>query len=211
MALAIIFITCAFLEITTSLGFTEIYTDALWDNGLGWIKGYWVASIEFSIGSIFIIVSFLKGDATLSHKILESMGRVAMGIMFIGASIFKISDPQAFAELSAQYQMLPQAAINIFSLFLPVLEFIVGVLIVFSPKTKQNAALILGMMGMFIIALVWAVGNDLGITCGCFGGIEGAMDKSEAWVSLVRDIVLLPILIYLTTRPKNQYIWRVWA
>ncbi len=142
---------------------------------------------------------------------LETMGRVGMGIMFIGASIFKISDPQEFAVLTAQYQMLPQIVNNIFSLFLPVLEFIVGVLIVLSPKTKQNATLILGMMLMFIVALVWAVGNDLGITCGCFGGIEGAMDKSEAWVSLIRDILLLPVLIYLTTRAKNVYLWNIWT
>ncbi|MGL1903845.1 MAG: hypothetical protein OCC49_17035 [Fibrobacterales bacterium] len=208
---AAILLVFSVLEIATNSGFTELYTDELWDAGLDWIKGYWVAFIEYSIAVILVAIAYRVGDRILFHKFLETFGRVGMAAMFIGASIFKVSNPLAFAELTAQYQMLPQFAINIFSLVLPVLELIVGILILVTNRTRENSALILAMMLMFIVALVWAVGNELGIACGCFGdSVEGAMDTSEAWVALFRDILLLPVLIYLAARPVNNYVWNVW-
>ncbi len=208
---AAILLVFSVLEIATNSGFTEIFTDELWDAGFDWVKGYWVALIEYSLAVFLVAIAYRVGDRTLFHRYLETFGRVGMAAMFIGASVFKISNPLAFAELTAQYQMLPQFAINIFSLILPVMEFIVGVLILVTNRTRENSVLILAMMLMFIVALIWAVSNELGIACGCFGdSVEGAMDTSEAWVALFRDILLLPVLIYLAARPVNNYVWSVW-
>lgn len=137
---------------------------------------------------------------------LEFTSRIGLGLMFIGASLFKIEDPEMFAMLVAQYQFLPSSLVNLFSLTLPPLELIVGVLLMIGPKTKYNATLILGMMVMFIIALSQALWRDLGITCGCFE-ITGAQDKAGAWSSLIRDLILMPPILFLVFRDRQCWIW----
>ena len=132
--------------------------------------------------------------------------RVGLGLMFVFASLFKIQDPRLFARLVAQYLFLPQPLVNLWALWLPPTEFLVGVLTIVGPKTRWNASLLLLMFGSFIVALAQAVVRDLGITCGCFE-LEGAMDKTEAWVSLVRDLILLAPTAWLALKGRDVWIW----
>jgi hypothetical protein len=125
--------------------------------------------------------------------------------MFIFSSLFKIADPKGFAVLIAQYQFLPDFLVNPWALFLPQAELWSGVLLIVSPWVRENAFIIFWLFVAFIIALVWALALDLGITCGCFE-IEGAQSKSETWVALIRDLVLIGPTAWLATR-KNGMLW----
>ena len=77
-----------------------------------------------------------------------------------------------------------------------------------SPFVRESAFAIFWMFVSFIIALAWALWNDLGITCGCFE-IEGAADKAETWTSLIRDIILIWPTLWLAFR-KNKSIIAIW-
>jgi uncharacterized membrane protein YphA (DoxX/SURF4 family) len=140
---------------------------------------------------------------------LELAFRIGLAVMFIGAALFKIHNPKEFALLVTQYLFLPSFTVNLFALLMPAAEFIFGILLLIGPKTKENAFMISAMMVSFIIALASAVYRDLGIVCGCFVGLQGAQDKSEAVVSMIRDIILMAPLVFLCTRP-NRYLWQVW-
>lgn len=110
--------------------------------------------------------------------------------------------------LVAQYQFLPSWSVNLFGLIMPQLELWTGLALIFTRWNREATALLLAMFMAFIIALAQAVFRNLGITCGCFE-IEGAVDKKEAWIALVRDIILLAPTVWLLTRP-NRGLIGVW-
>lgn len=163
---------------------------------------------EAVLAGFFLWPAF-RLDGAFSARLLETASRLGIGGMFIVASWFKIQDPQGFALLVAQYQFLPQWSVNLFSLFIPQLELCVGFAFVFTRWNKEMALLLAAMFVAFILALAQAVWRDLGITCGCFE-IAGALSKKDAWISLVRDLILVWPTLWLVTRPNRTLvgIWR---
>lgn len=166
-----------------------------------------VGLLETAFSALLVWPAF-RLDRVLAGRLLESASRLGLGGMFVFASWFKIRDPQAFAMLVAQYRFLPQPTVNLFALFMPQLELWTGLLLILGRWTRESAALLLCMFGAFIVALAQAVGRNLGITCGCFE-LEGAMDKAEAWTSLVRDLILLVPTVWLLFRP-GRTLWALW-
>ncbi len=165
--------------------------------------------MQIGIGEVFLSALFLwpawRMDPDRSGRILETAARLGIGGMFILASWFKIQNPQGFALLVAQYQFLPQGAVNLFALFMPQLELWTGLAIILTRWNREMALLLSAMFIAFIVALAQAVWRDLGITCGCFE-IEGALSKRDAWISLVRDLILVWPTLWLATRPNRSLI-----
>ena len=139
-------------------------------------------------------------------KIAVPLLRLSLAYMFIRASLPKIGSPSGFAELVAQYQFLPPLTVNFFSLWLPVFELLAGVGLVITKWHREFSGIMFFMMIMFIIALAQTLIRDLGVTCGCFD-IEGAMDKNDAWSSLIRDLALSGPIVWMWLKGKNKYIW----
>ena len=162
---------------------------------------------EAALSALLLWPAF-RLDPRLSAKLLETASRLGLGGMFVFASWFKIQDPQQFAMLVAQYQFLPNGSVNLFALFMPQLELWTGLALVFTPRNREAALLLLCMFAAFIVALGQAVVRNLGITCGCFE-LAGAMDKRDAWSSLVRDLVLLAPTAWLALRP-NRTLLGIW-
>ena len=171
--------------------------------------GVWIGVGECLLAVLLSALSWLF-DRRFARKGLETIFRLGLGGMFITASLFKIHDPHGFAVLVAQYQfpLLPHDFVNLFALFMPMAEFLCGIGLIITPYTRENSFLLFVMFLAFIIALASALYRDLGITCGCFA-LEGAQDKSEAWTSLVRDIILLGPCFWLT-RIENRSLFRLW-
>jgi len=171
--------------------------------------GVWIGIGECLLSTFFATLSWIF-DRRFARKGLETAFRLGLGGMFITASLFKIHDPHGFAVLVAQYQfpLLPHDFVNLFALFMPMAECLFGIGLIITPYTRENATLLFVMFLAFIVALASALYRDLGITCGCFA-LEGAQDKSEAWTSLVRDVVLLGPCFWLT-RIENRSLLRLW-
>jgi uncharacterized membrane protein YphA (DoxX/SURF4 family) len=111
-------------------------------------------------------LAFIK--RTISFPPLVSGLRVALGVVFIVASLDKIQDPAAFAENIANYRIVPHEFIHIIAITLPWLEIVVGALLLLGIWTRANAALAFGMLFAFILAISQALIRDLDISCGCF-------------------------------------------
>jgi hypothetical protein len=166
-----------------------------------WKYGLHIGIAEAVLGALLIIPAW-RINRNLTEKILEVLIRLGIGGMFIFASVFKIANPKVFANLIAQYQFLPHDLVNLWALILPQLEFWFGLALIATPFVRECTLMILALFASFMVALVWALALDLGITCGCFE-IEGAQSKSEAWIALIRDLVLLWPTAWLLTR-KNK-------
>ena len=147
------------------------------------------------------------------YNIHVGVGAIVLACALIfPAIIFKIQDPHQFATLVAQYQFFSALHLdfvnNFFALVYPQFEFWFGLAMIVSPFVRESAFAIFWMFVSFIIALAWALWNDLGITCGCFE-LEGAQDKAEAWTSLIRDLILIWPTLWLAFR-KNKSIIGIW-
>lgn len=154
----------------------------------------------------FKIIKPIRNEAVLLF--IQKVLQLGFGAMFIASSYPKLVSTYEFALLVAQYQLLPSGLVNLFSLWLPAMELILGILLILSPWIREMGILVLMLLVMFIIALSQALVRDLGITCGCFD-ISGAQDKMSAWISLIRDFVLFFPALWLACKAKNKFIWNI--
>jgi hypothetical protein len=152
-------------------------------------------------------LAFFRGRKAERRHWIASWWRVLFGMMFLAAAWPKFTDPDGFAMMVAQYQMLPAFSVHAFSVWLPALEVTTGLALLFTPWERESATLLGLMMLMFIVALAQALLRNLGIACGCFD-IKGATDAGESWFALLRDIVLLVPIAWMWRRSGNRWLWR---
>jgi hypothetical protein len=205
----IFFATALFTLGVFEISFPDVFSLANFDFVLNkfpkaWKYGLHIGIAEVVIGALLIVPAW-RINRSLTERILEILIRLGIGGMFIFASVFKIADPKGFAVLIAQYQFLPHNLVNLWALILPQFEFWFGLALIVTPFVKECVLVILALFASFIIALVWALALDLGITCGCFQ-IDGAQSKAEAWTALIRDLILLGPTAWLLTR-ENKFIF----
>lgn len=94
--------------------------------------------------------------------------RLVLGVVFLYASYDKILHPQAFAQAVFNYQILPDAAVNLAALVLPWLELFLGLCLVAGLWLPGATVTSTGLLAVFIGALVFNQIRGLDIHCGCF-------------------------------------------
>ncbi len=110
----------------------------------------------------------------LANKYLLLLSRLILGFIFIYAGMEKISDPEGFAKAINNYKLLPFSFANMAALILPWIEVIVGILLIFGIKVKENAFIISSLLCIFIIAIAISLFRGLNIDCSCFGTVGGS-------------------------------------
>ena len=131
----------------------------------------------------------LPGGLPLVEAVLLLV-RLGMAAVFVSAALPKIAAPDLFALSVHNYQMLPPWGVNALAVLLPWLELVIGVCLGLGIWTRASAAIMSGLMVVFMIALGSAASRGLSISCGCFEVGEGAKHPSLIWPAL-RDVVFL--------------------
>jgi len=114
-----------------------------------------------------------KGGRGLIKKIIVHpytalLGRIALGLMFIFASFYKIIHPAAFVQAVMEFKLLPPFMVNAFSLILPWLEFICGIFLLLGLLTGGSILIINLLIIMFLFAIGSALIRGIDMGCGCF-------------------------------------------
>jgi len=124
--------------------------------------------------------------------------RLVMGGVFLYAAHDKILHPQAFANAVYNYQILPDALVNLAALVLPWLEMLIGICLVAGVWLPGATLISTGLLTVFIGALVFNMARGLDIHCGCFSTTitEG---PANLWV-VARDFAFLAISAFLAWR-----------
>jgi len=133
--------------------------------------------------------------------------RLILGAVFIYASIEKIAHPEAFAEAIYNYQILPDALINLTAIILPWLELILGIFLIIGLFREGSALIVMGLMVVFLSAMVFNLARGLDIHCGCFStSTEDYGNAPMVWYVFRDGLFLLPAsyLFYRTFRVKSQ-------
>jgi putative oxidoreductase len=133
------------------------------------------------------------GKRVISSPYLAVLLRWYIGAVFIYASLSKIHYPAEFAESIAAYQIIPYWAINFAAVLLPSLELVTGLFLLIGLRTRAAAAIIGGLLVVFIIALLLSIYRDLPISCGCFSSAEDQIGLREVG----RDIMWLVFVVQI--------------
>lgn len=123
------------------------------------------------------------------HTILSKLIRVILGALLIYASLDKLANTADFAKIIYYYRMLPAGTENLLAIFLPWIELITGLCLLFGKFTGGALLIYSALLVIFIIALGQALIRGLDISCGCFSVKPST--TSEVWLRIIEDIVLL--------------------
>jgi len=129
-------------------------------------------------------------------RVAHGAARLIMAGIFIYASIDKIAHPAAFAKDVYNYQILPDALVNLTALVLPWLELLLGLCLlagVWMPGAVLSAN---GLLLVFLAALLFNMARGLDVNCGCFSTGSAASTISTGWYVL-RDVLFLAVGVSL--------------
>jgi len=126
----------------------------------------------------------------LNHRIVLRIIGLGLGGLFVYASYDKVAQPDRFADVVNDYQMLPLVFINAFALAMPWFEMVAGAALVLG-IWRRGAGLILVALNLaFMVGIAQAEIRGLEIECGCFD-VSGMSASEASWDLFVRDLGLL--------------------
>ena len=116
--------------------------------------------------------------------------RAVVAIVFIAAACPKIMAPHEFAIAVFRYQILPSGMINIVAIYLPWLELLAGLWLLFIPKGRDGAAFILlALLLFFTTAIIVNIFRGIDIACGCFS-VKADVGRI-GWKKVIENILLI--------------------
>ena len=126
-------------------------------------------------------------------KIIVSANRILLGIIFIYASWDKILEPAAFAQVIANYQVLPVNLASPAAVFLPWLELICGICLIINRWSSGSALIVAALIVIFMGAIAYNIYRGMDVSCGCFTLDNQA--PHNMWLYLLRDAIFLAMSI----------------
>jgi putative oxidoreductase len=130
------------------------------------------------------------------------LGRVALGLVFLVAAYTKLhfngswhfADYHFFFAMAIDsYNMLPLWAVELMARFLPLLEAVLGALLIAGLGLRWAASITSALLLVFIGAMTRALILHIQIKCGCFGN-----DEPLTIFTLLRDSTLLVLALAVT-------------
>lgn len=132
--------------------------------------------------------------------------RLGLAAVWLISGWVKASDPLQTVVAVRAYQLVPEPLIYPVANALPLLELLLGFLLLIGFAVRQTAvasALLFAVL-MAVISASWARG--LSIDCGCFGG--GGVADVDAWTyvgELMRDLAFAALAAWLCVWPKSRW------
>lgn len=131
------------------------------------------------------------------HRIPTIFARLILGSVFIYAGFDKILHPALFAEAVYNYQILPDALINLTAIILPWLELILGAFLILGFWLSGATLLSNLLLVTFFGALVFNLARGLDIHCGCFSTSQEGTSNLCMCLHVIRDGIFLLLGLYL--------------
>ena len=133
-------------------------------------------------------------------KILVSISRILVGVLFIISGLIKLNDPLGFSYKLQEYfspdvlniPFLEPYALMI-SVLVVVFEVVLGVFLLIGYKPKFTVWSLLLMIVFFTFLTFYSAYFDKVKDCGCFGDAL----KLTPWESFTKDVVLLFLILIL--------------
>jgi uncharacterized membrane protein YphA (DoxX/SURF4 family) len=150
-----------------------------------------------------------SGSPWRRPRTLDTVGllaRLVLGGVMLVAGALKVTKPEVSARAVQAYQLLPFDLATYVGYGLPILEVVIGLLLVAGLFTRASAAVAGVLLVAFIIGIASAWARGLSIDCGCFGE-GGTIDPSATRYleEIIRDVGLVLCAAWLVIRPRTAY------
>lgn len=134
------------------------------------------------------------------------LARLVLAGVMLWAGLSKITNLDQSVLAVRAYQLLPYEWTQPVGYALPILEVLLGILLLIGLFTRFSAAAVTGLMLAFVVGIASAWARGLSIDCGCFGGGgEVAPEDTNYLGELIRDAGLLALAVWLTIRPRSPW------
>jgi uncharacterized membrane protein YphA (DoxX/SURF4 family) len=134
------------------------------------------------------------------------VARLVTGGVWIVAGALKLPDPAGSVRAVRAYDLLPESVVPTVGHLLPVVEVVVGVLLVLGLLTRAAAVVSSLLFVAFIVGIGSAWARGLEIECGCFGGGGFSANASDKYPwEIARDLGLLALSLWLVWRPRSRF------
>jgi uncharacterized membrane protein YphA (DoxX/SURF4 family) len=138
--------------------------------------------------------------------LLGTLLRLVLGGVILVAGALKVTNLGQSALAVRAYQLLPYDLAGYVGYALPIIEIVIGLLLVLGLFTRISALLGALLMLAFVIGIASAWARGLSIDCGCFGGGGTIGAEQTAYpLELSRDVALLLAGAWLVRRPHTAY------
>lgn len=139
-------------------------------------------------------------------KYLVHICRILVGALFIFSGLIKLNDPLGFSYKLQEYfseevlnlPFLDPYALGI-SVFVVVLEVVLGVFLLLGYKRKFTVWMLLAMIIFFTFLTFYAAFFEVVKDCGCFGDFL----PLKPWESFWKDVTLLILILVLVVGIKH--------
>ena len=133
--------------------------------------------------------------------------RILLGLIFLFAGIAKISDPVRFIFTLREFNLFSEAVIPFMALYLPWLEFILGLFLILGLLHRASAFLLACLNTMFAIAILTVVVRGMEIDCGCFGMLADILKipDSADIKAIIRNVIFIGISVYIFIVKKTLF------
>lgn len=134
------------------------------------------------------------------------LARLILGVVLLVAGGLKVTSPPASALAVRAFQILPYDIAGYVGYALPVVEILIGLLLIAGLLTRLSAMAGGLLMVVFMVGIASAWMRGLSIDCGCFGG-GGTIGASETQygADLLRDAALVACGVWLVVRPRTAF------
>jgi len=147
-----------------------------------------------------------QSDAGRLPEVIGLLARLIVGVVLIWAGAAKVTSPALSARAVRAFQILPYDFAGYVGYALPVVEILVGLLLVIGLFTRLSATVGGLLMVAFIIGIASAWARGLTIDCGCFGG-GGTIAAAQTQYprDILRDVGVAACAVWLVARPRTAY------
>lgn len=120
----------------------------------------------------------------------------------VGLQPIRLLDPMEFARDIDNYKMLPWTVCVGLALYLPWLEVICGLALIFRRWYSGALTILFALLLVFIGASIAAKMRGIDITCGCFGHLSNQL--SFAW-HLALDFAIVAAVVALWKWDRGRF------
>ncbi|MDN5859453.1 MAG: DoxX family membrane protein [Pseudonocardia sp.] len=141
------------------------------------------------------------------NRVLATLARLLLGGVWLWAGLAKVTDLDASVRAVRAYDLLPEALVPPIGAALPLVEILLGVLLVVGAFVRPAAIGSAVLMAAFVAGIASAWARGLRIDCGCFGsgGLLAADEEPTYGWELARDAGLLLVAVLLAWRPASRF------
>ena len=129
-----------------------------------------------------------------SRLIVRRLLALLAGAVFVYAGVLKVRAPLEFANDLSNYHLLPWPIGVRLAFYLPWLEILAGLALIFHRLFSGALAITAALMVVFIAATIWAKVQGINVACGCFGAASSNLTFTSHFVLNGSILAVLAIL-----------------